>query len=139
MLQLMLMHWCYYVENALNLVKICVSFVFLVVGSFPAKRHLKSHPKGYHWKPPLEPFTPPTGWKSSWSDTDFWHFTQFLRYFFPILSFFSKEIKFFSNEIQISSNEIKIFPMKSKSPSPTEQSCVHHCFLDFYKAIFTEY
>ena len=24
------------VENALNLVKICVSFVFLVVGSFPA-------------------------------------------------------------------------------------------------------
>ena len=36
------------VENALNLVKICVSFVFLVVGSFPAKRHLKSHPKGYH-------------------------------------------------------------------------------------------
>ena len=49
--------------------------------------------------------------------------------FFPIFSFFSKEIKFFSNEIQISSNEIKIFPMKSKSPSPTEESCIHHCSL----------
>ena len=49
-----------------------------------------------------------------------------LRYFFQIFSFFSKEIKFFSNEIKISSNEIKIFPMKSKSPSPTEESCVHH-------------